>query len=230
MLKKVLIGLFALLGIGITGLITYSYFYLQRGPESLAELRQRAEQTALDRGRMIITLSRGQFLDKEAEVHPDVTAPFPGFRAPDFAFEDLEGKVWRLSELRGKPVLLNFWATWCPPCRKEIPDLQAFHEQYGDRIVLLGINWGEDPEDVKEFLERYGATYTNLLDKDGKFFVKYQLTGLPTSYWIDEEGIIRGMWLGAMSLEDMVEGFRKTTRALEDLPGPSSLESESKGE
>ncbi len=220
-LKKVLIGLFALLGIGITGLITYSYFFLQRGPESLAELRQRAEQTALDRGRMIITFSRGQFLDKDAEVHPDVVAPFPGFRAPDFAFEDLEGKVWRLSELRGKPVLLNFWATWCPPCRKEIPDLQAFHEQYGDRIVLLGINWGEDPEDVKEFLERYGATYTNLLDRDGLFFVRYQLTGLPTSYWIDEEGIIRGMWLGAMSLEDMVEGFRKTTRALEDLPSPS---------
>jgi len=152
-LKKVLIGLFAVLGIGITG-----------------------------------------------------------FRAPDFAFEDLEGRVWRLSELKGKPVLLNFWATWCPPCRKEIPDLQAFHEQYGDRIVLLGINWGEDPEDVRAFLERYGATYTNLLDRDGLFFVKYQLTGLPTSYWIDEEGIIRGMWLGAMSLEDMVEGFRKTTR------------------
>ena len=224
MLKKVLVGLVALLGIGITGLVTYSYFFLQRSPESLAELRERAEQTALDRGRMIITLSRGQFLDKDAEVNPEITAPFPGYRAPDFAFEDLEGHIWRLSELRGKPVLLNFWATWCPPCRKEIPDLQKFHEEYGDRIVLLGINWGEDPEDVKEFLERYGATYTNLLDRDGKFFVKYRLTGLPTSYWIDEAGIIRGMWLGAMELEDMVEGFRKTTRALEglpDLPNPS---------
>ena len=214
-LKKLLIAVVALLGFGITGLVTYSYLFWQRSPESLAELRQRAEQTALDRGRMIITFSRGRFIDKDAEVNAEITAPYPGYRAPDFAFEDLEGNTVRLSELRGKPVLLNFWATWCPPCRKEIPDLQRFYEQYGDRITLLGIDWGEDVEEVKRFLERYGATYTNLLDKDGKFFVRYRLTGLPTSYWIDEEGIIRGMWLGAMELEEMVEGFRKTTRAFE---------------
>lgn len=218
MLKKILVGLIALLGLGITGLVTYSYFFLQRSPEGLAELRQRAEQTALDRGRMILTLSRGQFLDKDAEAHPEVVAPYLGFRAPDFAFEDLEGRVWRLSDLQGKPVLLNFWATWCPPCRKEIPDLQKFYEQYGDRIALLGINWGEDREEIRAFLERYGASYTNLLDKDGKFFVRYRLTGLPTSFWIDEQGVIRGIWLGAMELDDMIEGFRKTTRALEDLP------------
>lgn len=214
-LKKLLIAVVALLGFGITGLVTYSYLFWQRSPESLAELRQRAEQTALDRGRMIITFSRGRFIDKDAEVNAEITAPYPGYRAPDFAFEDLEGNTVRLSELRGVPVLLNFWATWCPPCRKEIPDLQRFYEQYGDRITLLGIDWGEDVEEVKRFLERYGATYTNLLDKDGKFFVRYRLTGLPTSYWIDEEGIIRGMWLGAMELEEMVEGFRKTTRAFE---------------
>ena len=222
MLKKALVGLVALLGLGITGLVTYSYFFLQRGPESLAEIRGRAEQATLERGRMIITFSRGQFLDKDAEANPEIVAPFLGFRAPDFAFEDLEGRVWRLSALRGKPVLLNFWATWCPPCRKEVPDLERFHDRYGDRIVLLGINWGEDPAEVRRFLKRYGVTYTNLLDKDGKFFVRYRLTGLPTSYWIDEEGIIRGIWLGAMTLEDMVEGFRKTTRALEDLPAPES--------
>jgi thiol-disulfide isomerase/thioredoxin len=206
----------ALLGLGITGLVTYSYFFLQRSPESLSELRDRAEQTALDRGRMIITFSRGRFIDRDVEVNAEVTAPYPGYRAPDFAFEDLYGNTVRLSGLRGKPVLLNFWATWCPPCRKEIPDLQKFYEQYGDRITLLGIDWGEDAEEVKRFLQRYGATYTNLLDKDGKFFVLYRLTGLPSSYWIDEEGIIRGLWLGAMEIEDMVEGFRRTTRAFDD--------------
>ncbi len=214
MLKKLLVAAVALLGIGITGLVTYSYFFLQRAPDSLAELRRRGETASLNRSGLVLTFSRGTFLDKDAEVNAQITAPYPGYRAPDFAFEDLEGEVVRLSALRGKPVLLNFWATWCPPCRKEIPDLQKFHEQYGDRIVLLGINWGEDVEEVKRFLQRYGATYTNLLDRDGIFFVRYRLTGLPTSFWIDEEGIIRGMWLGAMSLEDMVEGFRKTTRAL----------------
>ncbi len=121
----------------------------------------------------------------------------------------------RLSELRGKPVLLNFWATWCPPCRKEVPDLQKFHEQYGDKITLLGINFGEEAQDVRAFMKRYAATYPTLMDANGKVFVLYQLTGLPTSFWVDQQGIVRGMWLGAMKTEDMVIGFRKTTRALQ---------------
>ncbi len=213
MLKKLLIVMVALLGIGMTGLVTYSYLFLGKRPQSLAQLR--GEERTFSRGQLVLTFSRGQFIDKDAEVNRDIAAPYPGYRAPDFAFEDLDGTMIRLSDFRGKPVLLNFWATWCPPCRKEIPDLQRFHEQYANKIVLLGIDWGEDIEEVKRFLERYGATYTNLLDKNGEFFVLYRLTGLPTSYWIDEEGIIRGMWLGAMSVEDMVEGFKKTTRAFE---------------
>lgn len=204
-----------LLAIGVTGLVTYSYFFLQQRAESPGELRSRGE-TAVQQSGLILTFSRGTFIDKKAEVNEDIVAPYPGYRAPDFAFEDLEGNLVRLSDLRGKPVLLNFWATWCPPCRKEIPDLQKFHDEYGDRIVLLGINWGEDVAEVQRFLERYGATYTNLMDKNGKFFVLYRLTGLPTSYWIDEEGIIRGMWLGAMELEDMVAGFEKTTRVFKE--------------
>lgn len=209
MLKKLMLIVIALIGIAITGLVTYSYFFLGKAPQSLGQLRK--EEATFNRGQLVINFSRGQFIDKYAEVNADLAAPYPGYRAPDFAFEDLEGNVVRLSDLRGKPVLLNFWATWCPPCRKEIPELQKFHEQYGEVIVLLGIDWGEDIEEVKGFLKRYGATYTNLMDKDGEFFVAYRLTGLPTSYWIDEQGIIRGMWLGAMSLEDMVAGFEKTT-------------------
>lgn len=210
-MKKLFVVAVVLLGIGITGLIVYSYLFLGEA----GSLAVRGE-TAVNTSALILRTSRGVFLDKEAAVNADVTAPRPGYRAPDFAFENLDGKLMRLSDFRGKPVLLNFWATWCPPCRKEIPELQLFHEQYGDRIVLLGIDWGENVEDVRNFLKRYGATYINLMDKDGKFFVSYQLTGLPTSYWIDEQGIIRGMWLGAMDIEDMVTGFKKTTRAFDD--------------
>jgi len=218
MLKKLLIGIVVLLGIGITGLVTYSYFFMGKTPQSLGELRQRGEQASLDRSSLILSFSRGRFLDKDAEVNADITTPYPGYRAPEFTLEDLEGNWVRLSDFRGKPVLLNFWATWCPPCRKEVPDLQKFHEEFGDKIVLLGINWGEALEEVKDFVNRYGVSYTNVMDKDGKFFVLYALTGLPTSYWIDEQGIIRGMWLGAMSVEDMVEGFKKTTRVFEGEP------------
>lgn len=219
MLKRLIVLGIALLGIGITGLVTYSYFFLQGDADSPGELRQRGE-TATQQSQLILNFSRGRFIDASAKVHPDVVAPNLGARAPDFAFEDLKGNTVRLSDFRGQPVLLNFWATWCPPCRKEIPDLQAFHEQYGDRIKLLGINWGENVDEVKRFLARYDATYTNLMDEQGKFYVRYRLTGLPTSFWIDEEGIVRGFWLGAMDVEDMVAGFEKTTRAFEaDLQG-----------
>ncbi len=210
MLKKLLVLLMIAGAMGMTGLVTYSYLFLNKGQESALR-----GETAVLTSKLIIRTSRGVFLDKYAQVNEEMAAPYPGYRAPDFALPDLNGKTVRLSELRGKPVLLNFWATWCPPCRKEIPDLQKFHEQYGDKIVLLGINWGEDTEEVKRFLKRYGATYPTLMDEKGKFFVLYQLTGLPTSFWIDEQGIIRGVWLGAMKAETMVEGFRKTTRALE---------------
>ncbi len=207
MLRKALIGLMAPLGLALTGLIAYSYFFLvQPGPEGLATPRPQGKPIALAR--------RGQFLSQGTEVAPDVAAPALGFLAPDFVLPTLEGERVALSDFRGKPVLLNFWATWCPPCRKEIPDLQKFHEQYGDRIVLLGINYGEAPDDVRAFLERYGVTYLNLLDREGTVLVRYRLTGLPTSFWLDERGVIRGLWLGAMSFEDMVEGARKTTRAL----------------
>lgn len=185
----------------MSGLILYAYLFLDQKQDFAVR-----GETAVNTSALILRTAQGSFLDKEAEVNSDV-APRMGFQAPEFAFEDLNGSTLSLSDLRGKPVLLNFWATWCPPCRKEIPDLQRFHEQYGDQVTLLGINWGEERDEVRGFLARYGATYTNLMDEDGKFFVLYRLTGLPTSYWIDEEGSIRGVWLGAMDFEDMVEGF-----------------------
>jgi len=95
-----------------------------------------------------------------------------------------------------------------------MPDLQQFFSSYGDRISVIGINWNDQAQTVREFLTQYGITYTNVLDTDGKVFVLYRLTGLPTSFFIDESGIIRGQWLGAMSVADMVAAFQKTTRAL----------------
>jgi thiol-disulfide isomerase/thioredoxin len=213
MVRKLLIFTVTLLGLGVLGLVTYSYFFIVRQQE--ASVRG---ETAVNTSALIIRTSQGVFIDKAAEVNPDIAGPYPGYRAPDFTSPDLAGHLVRLSDFRGKPILLNFWATWCPPCRKEVPDLQAFYRQYGDKVVLLGINFGEDKEEIKRFLERYGATYTSLLDKDGEVFVLYRLTGLPTSFWIDEQGVIRGMWLGTMSLKDMVAGFKKTTSAFEGSP------------
>jgi len=201
----------ALSGVLVLGMATYSYLF----NDSEAELRQRGE-TAVNTSQLIVTSSQGAFLDKSAEVDETAEpAPRLGSPAPDFTLENLNGEPVVLSAFRGQPVLLNFWASWCPPCRKEMPDLQRFASKYGDRVQLLGVNWGESDDDVRRFLARYDVTYPNLMDRDGRAFVLYRLTGLPATFWLDEQGTIRGVWEGAMSEEDILNGFRKITDALE---------------
>ncbi len=214
MAKKLFVGVLVLAGLGWIGLITYSYFFYNPGPQTPGALR-REDQI----NEFVLKFNQGAFLDKNAELHFDEEKPALGFRAPDFELSDLNNQKVRLSALRGKPILLNFWASWCPPCRKEMPDLQQFFSSYGERISVIGINWNDQAETVREFLTRHGVTYINLLDTDGRVFVLYRLTGLPTSFFIDEAGIIRGQWLGAMSAADMIAAFQKTTRALDpNLP------------
>ncbi len=210
MAKKLFVGVLVLAGLGWIGLITYSYFFYTPGPQTPGALR-REDQI----NEFVLRFNQGIFLDKNAELHFDEERAALGFRAPDFELSDLNNQRVRLSALRGKPILLNFWASWCPPCRKEIPELQQFFSSYGDRISVIGINWNDQVETVREFLTRHGVTYINVLDTHGKVFVLYRLTGLPTSFFIDEEGIIRGQWLGSMSVADMVAAFQKTTRALD---------------
>jgi len=212
MLQKFFISLVIVIGAVMMGLVTYSYFFAGKAPRSPGELR--AESVA-NTNKLVLLFSQGYFIDKAADVNRELSAPLPGYRAPDFTLLDLNGNEVALRSFRGRPVLVNFWATWCPPCRKEMPDLQAFHEKYGDKVALIGINWGEDKNEVEDFLKKFGITYPNLLDANGKIFALYRLTGLPSSFWIDEEGIIRGVWLGAMKTQDIIAGFQKTTRALE---------------
>jgi len=170
-------------------------------------------------GRSSYILKEGVGFFWEADRPPESSKEkaYLGYRAPDFALPDLEGQLIALSDFRGKPVLLNFWATWCPPCRKEMPDLQRFYERYGDQVAVLGINWAEKPQEVRAFLERYGVTYPNVLDRQGKVFVLYRLTGIPTSFWIDEEGVLRGVWYGPLRTDEIAENFAKITRAFEIL-------------
>ncbi|MCX8103619.1 MAG: TlpA family protein disulfide reductase [Candidatus Bipolaricaulota bacterium] len=161
-----------------------------------------------DFSRFTLTEGRGIFADDPTDLTSE-TAPQVGFLAPDFTLEDLTGQKVRLSEFRGKPVFLNFWATWCPPCRKELPQLQAFHERYGEKITLVGVNWGESATTVKEFLERFSVQYLNLIDERGTAFVLYRLTGIPESFFIDPEGYIRGVWIGPLTTEEIVKGFAR---------------------
>jgi cytochrome c biogenesis protein CcmG, thiol:disulfide interchange protein DsbE len=90
-----------------------------------------------------------------------------------------------------------------------MPELQEFHRRYGDQIVLVGVNWGEDPKTVKAFLDRLGVSYRNLVDERGTAFVLYRLTGIPESFFIDPEGYIRGAWIGPLTAKEIVQGFER---------------------
>jgi len=109
--------------------------------------------------------------------------------APDFTLKDIRGKRVTLRELKGNVVFLNFWATWCPPCVLEMPTMEKLHREYGSEgLVILAINFREDPEDVKAFLDKHKLTFTTLLSPDGKVFELYRAFGLPASTIINKKG------------------------------------------
>jgi peroxiredoxin len=106
----------------------------------------------------------------------------------NFSLLDLHGNRWTLAQLRGKVVLVNFWATWCPPCRAEMPDLDALYKQFKDQgLVILGIS-DEDVSKVNPFIQQYLYTYPILLDPDSKVHAAFSVEGIPKSFLYDREG------------------------------------------
>ncbi|MEE8618987.1 MAG: redoxin domain-containing protein [Dehalococcoidales bacterium] len=132
-----------------------------------------------------------------AEVS-EVEAPEIGKAAPSFQLTDIDGQTVSLSDFQGKPVLLNFWATWCGPCRFEMPYIQeVYNERSEPGLVILAINIGESFAKVKEFMQDYNLSFPVLLDLEGKVAEKYNILPIPTTYFIDSDGIIRDMQIGA---------------------------------
>ncbi|MFA5514868.1 MAG: TlpA disulfide reductase family protein [Desulfuromonadales bacterium] len=131
-----------------------------------------------------------------AAESPDVAVEV-GKTAPDFTLKDLQGKPVRLVDLRGKVVFLNFWASWCPPCRAEMPAMQRLNEVMGSKdFVMLAIN-GEDVAAVETFLGKNQHSFTILLDSKGKVQDDYKVYRLPETFLIDKEGKIVNRYLGA---------------------------------
>jgi thiol-disulfide isomerase/thioredoxin len=117
--------------------------------------------------------------------------------APDFLLEDLYGRRIGLKGFRGKVVLLNFWATWCPPCIQEMPTMEKLHRELNrEGLEVVAVNFRESREEVQKFFTEIGLTFTALLDKDGKVFEKYGAWGLPVTYIIDQKGALVGKAAG----------------------------------
>ncbi len=127
-------------------------------------------------------------------------APIKGHPAPNFTLTTTDGQTVSLTDFKGKPVLLNFWATWCPPCRAETPDLQATHREIGDKLTIIGVNMtSQDGGDVTAFMREFGVTYPVVLDSNGDAARAYNILGLPTSVFIDRNGIISEVFTGAVN-------------------------------
>jgi len=126
-------------------------------------------------------------------------APARGHPAPDFSLTTLAGEPFTLSELQGTPVVLNFWATWCPPCRAEMPELQAASERLAGEVAIIGVNQAEAPADVAAFVAGLGLTFPMPLDVDAEASRLYAVRSLPTTLFIDREGVIRQIQVGPVT-------------------------------
>ena len=128
-----------------------------------------------------------------------------GKKAPDFELETLDGKTVKLSDYEGEKVIVNFWATWCPPCREEIPDLQKLYDNKDIEILAIDLTETEQSmEDVEEFVfDEFEMAFPVLLDEESKIAEMYQVMAYPTSYLVDTEGTIQFLAMGAMTYEQM---------------------------
>lgn len=138
-------------------------------------------------------------ISEDGTRRPSPALPEEGHPAPDFVLKDLSGRDVRLSDFRGRPVIINFWATWCPPCREEMPRIQDFYRRFADRVVVLGIDVGESRDQVKRFVENGGFSWTFLLDADAKVTERYAVFAIPTTFFLDGEGVIKAKYMGPLS-------------------------------
>lgn len=143
----------------------------------------------------------------------------PVIPAVDFELEDQYGNIHRLEDYRGKTIFLNFWATWCPPCKAEMPDIQKLYEKFStegeDAVIVLGVaapNMGQEgsEEEIAAFMEEKGYTYPVLMDTEGELFASYGIMSFPTTFMIDRDGNVFGYVSGMLSADMMNSIVRQT--------------------
>jgi len=142
-----------------------------------------------------------------ADVKGKTSAPQTGFAAPDFILQTPDGEEYTLSELKGNAVLVNLWATWCPPCRAEMPAIERMYREYKDQgfvVLAVDMTYQDNPADIMPFIQEYDLTFPVLLDETGKVGAAYQLRSLPSSYFINRAGIIQEVVIGGPMSEALL--------------------------
>ncbi len=155
---------------------------------------------------LVIIVAASVILTKKQDTAPEV-----GHVAPNFTLTTLSGQTLNLTQFRGKPVYLNFFASWCPPCQFETPDVEKMYKKYGNKITFIGVNlaFNDTVPRLKQFLKTYGVTYPVLLDKSGSVTKTYKVMAIPTSFFIKSNGVIMYHYLGALIASQMQTEFNK---------------------
>jgi peroxiredoxin len=172
---------------------------------------------------LVLTLSAGWIAFTPPAVDSatggKIPAPAEGFLAPDFELQDAAGRSVRLSSLQGQPVLLNLWASWCAPCKAEMPAMQKVYDAYAQRgFIILAVNttYQDQQSAALEFAENRGLTFPILFDTDGSVSRRYQVSAMPTSFFIDAEGTIRRVVFGGPMPEALLRAEVEQLFAGED--------------
>lgn len=135
-----------------------------------------------------------------------------GNKAPDFELLNLNGEPVKLSDFTDKKVILNYWATWCPPCRAEMPHMEKFYKDNEKDVVVLAVNLTnteQNRDNVSDFVKDFGLTFPIVMDEEGDVSSTYQVIAYPTSYIIDSQGIIQEVFQGAINYDIMEKAISK---------------------
>lgn len=133
-----------------------------------------------------------------------IDTPIVGRPAPAFDLQTIDGDRMSLAALRGSPIVLNFWASWCIPCREEAPLLTAADAAYRSQgLRVLGVVYQDSTDNARDFMKRYGQAYAGLLDPDGRTAIDYGVFGIPETFFIDSAGTVRSQHVGALTESDL---------------------------
>jgi cytochrome c biogenesis protein CcmG/thiol:disulfide interchange protein DsbE len=142
-----------------------------------------------------------------ATTDGEIPAPQVGFQAPDFSLQNAEGKLITLSELRGTPVVINIWASWCAPCRAEMPAMQRVYLEYHEQgLTILAVNatHQDDPVQALDFVDDYQLTFPILFDERGQVSSLYEVRAMPTTFFVNPQGIIQDVVVGGPMSEALL--------------------------
>jgi peroxiredoxin len=141
---------------------------------------------------------------KQKDSNNSVVPAKMNFSAPELGLEDVSGQASALKDYQGQVILVNNWATWCPPCKEEMPALEEFYTRHKDQgFVLIAVEAGEPADEVAQFVKDYGLTFPVWLDPQTKSIRIFKNYNLPNSYVIDRDGVVRFAWTGGISLENL---------------------------